>query len=269
MLTVLSVSSRNQLIQTLMSKKTATAPPLNSKFDSATLKPDLVSLRQSDYPKVQHWVRKRGDNSQVSVIKMADADSISDDDGNLNLGSDDLNQEDGVLAFLEKDNGKLISYDEKKQLYRAMRGFWNDHIDGCNPPVNWSSAGETLRNTFRDFLEGKFFYLRLCAGRWKVEELWKRNYHSWLRSFERRIAIVNSRQHKRKREEETTSSARVTQKKKAKMKAQATIPVDSDSDTSEADKTTNQAMDSGDATNAINDLSEEFDEVFYFCFDAN
>lgn len=191
---MLTVSSRNQLIQNLMSKKTSTAPLLNPNSDSATPKPGLIPLRQSDYPKVQHWVRKCGDNSQVSVIKVVDADSTSDDDGNL--GSDDTNQEDGVLAFLEKDNGKLISYDDKKQLYHAMRGFWNDHIDDCNPPVNWSSAGETLRNTFRNFLESKFFYLHLCAGRWKVEELWKRNYHSWLRSFERQNANASSRQHK-------------------------------------------------------------------------
>jgi hypothetical protein len=250
--------------------------PSGSNFNLATPKPRLIPLRQSDYPKVQHWVRKRGDSSQVSVIKVVDADSTSDDDGNL--GSDDLNHEDGVLAFLEKDNGKLISYDDKKHLYHAMRGFWNDHIDGCNPPVNWSSAGETLRNTFRDFLEGKFFYLRLCASRWKVEELWKRNYHSWLRSFERRTANASSRQHKRKRdsrEDETTSSARINQTKKAKMKARA-ISVDSDTPEANSDKT-DQAMNSGESghtmtqmsTNAINDLSEEFDEVFYFFSDAN
>jgi hypothetical protein len=163
----------------------------------------------------------------VSVIKVVDADNISDDDEGL--GGDDLSQEDGVLAFLERDDGKLISYDDKKQLYRAMRGFWNDRIraDGRSPPLNWSSAGETLRNAFRDFLESKFFYLRLCAGCWKVEELWKRNYHSWLRSFERRTANASSRQHKRKHAEETTSNARITQTKKAKMKARA-ISVDSD-----------------------------------------
>lgn len=111
---------------------------LGSNLGSTASRPELSSLRQSDYPKVKHWVRKRGDNTQVSVIKVVDADSVSDDDENL--GSDtDLSQEDGVLAFLEKDNGKLISYADKKQLYRAMRGFWNDHIDGRNPPLNWSS----------------------------------------------------------------------------------------------------------------------------------
>lgn len=256
-----------------------TAPFLNtlgSNFDSAALKPDLVPLRQSDYPKVKHWVRKRGDSSQVSVIKVVDADSISDDDEGL--GSDDLNQEDGVLAFLERDDGKLISYDDKKQLYRAMRGFWNDRIraDGRSPPLNWSSAGETLRNAFRDFLESKFFYLRLCAGRWKVEELWKRNYHSWLRSFERRTANAGSRQHKRKHAaEETTSNARITQTKKAKIKARA-ISVDSDNPASDADMTY-QAMGLGDATNAsgvasaADGLFGELDnsEVTSFFSDAN
>jgi hypothetical protein len=263
---MLTISSRNQLIQTLSSMKSSTAPFLNrSGSNLATPKPasHLIPLQQSDYPKVKHWVRKRGDNSQVSVIKVVDADSMSDDDGNL--GSDDLNQEDGVLAFLEKDDGKLISCDDKKQLYHAMRGFWNDRIDGHSPPLNWSSAGETLRNAFRDFLERKFFYLRLCAGRWKVEELWKRNYHSWLRSFERRTANANSRQHKRKLAEETTSSARTTLTKKAKMKARA---ISVDSDTHDTDKT-DQAMNSGDTTydaSAIDesDIYGDFDEVLHF-----
>jgi hypothetical protein len=109
---MLTITSRNQLIQTLTSFKSSTVPFLNSSgsnVKTATPKPNpnnhLIPLRQSEYPKVKHWVRKRGDNSQVSVIKVVDVDSMSDDD--VNLGSDDSNQEDGVLAFLEKDDGKL------------------------------------------------------------------------------------------------------------------------------------------------------------------
>ena len=262
---MLTAPFRNQLIQTLTSMTSPTASFLNSSgtnFGLVAPKPDLIPLRHSDYPKVKHWVRKRGDNSQVSVIKVVDADSMSDDDESL--GDDDLNQEDGVLAFLEKDDGKLISYDDKKQLYRAMRGFWNDRIDGRNPPLNWSSAGETLRNAFRDFLESKFFYLRLCTGRWKVEELWKRNYHSWLRSFECRTTNASSRRQKRKHTEETTSNARTTtQTKKARMKARA---ISVDSDDPDTNKTyCDEAIDSGDATNTINDgLFDELDEVLHF-----
>ena len=253
---------RNQLIQTLTSTS-LTAPLLKSSGpnpDWTTSRLDLSLLQQSDYPKVKHWVRKCGDSSQVSVIRVVDADSMLDDDENL--GGDDPNQEDGVLAFLEDDNGKLISYDDKKQLYRAMRGFWNNRIDGHNPPLNWSSAGETLRNAFQDFLESKFFYLRLCAGRWKVEELWKRIYHSWLRSFVRRTAITSARQQKRKLMEETTSSnAWISQTKKAKTKARA-ISVDLDNpDTAD---NTDQAMGSHETTNAIDGLFGESNEVLHF-----
>jgi hypothetical protein len=121
----------------------------SSSLVSTILRPDLTPLRQSDYLKVKHWVHKHGDSSQVLVIKMVDVDSISDNDENLGT-SDNLNQEnsDGILAFLENDNSRLISYDDKKQLYHAMCGFWNDHIDSFNPPLNWSSAGETLQNAF-------------------------------------------------------------------------------------------------------------------------
>lgn len=114
---MLTISSRNQLIQTLRSITSPTLPTAlflnasSSNFESAALKHDLVSLRQSDYPKVKHWVRKRGDSSQVLVIKVVDADNISDDDEGL--GGNDLSQEDSVLAFLERDDGKLISYDNK------------------------------------------------------------------------------------------------------------------------------------------------------------
>jgi len=57
----------------------------------------------------------------VAVIKVVDADSMSCHSGDdENPGSDDLNEEEGVLAFLEKDDGNLISPDERQHLYRAM-----------------------------------------------------------------------------------------------------------------------------------------------------
>jgi hypothetical protein len=92
-------------------------------------------------------------------------------------------RESGVLAFLEDENGKVINRHERKRLYAELRGFWNDHIDSNHPPDNWSSAGAIIRDKFRDILEEKFPFLRLCAGRWKVEALWKKNYHSWKRSL--------------------------------------------------------------------------------------
>jgi hypothetical protein len=111
-----------------------------------------------------------------------DADS-SDSDSESNDNHRATKQEKGVLAFLEDEHGKTINHREKKRLYSELRGFWNDNIDPSRPPKNWSSAGASLRDKFRDTIEEKFPFLRFCAGRWKVEALWKNNYHSWKRTF--------------------------------------------------------------------------------------
>jgi hypothetical protein len=141
-----------------------------------------ITLKKTDYPNVKHWERRKNDAVQFTVIKVYDtdageSDSESDDTGGIKK------HESGVLAFLEDENGKVIDHRERKRLYAELRGFWNDNIDANHPPDNWSSAGATLRDKFRDILEGKFPFLRLCAGRWKVEALWKKNYHSWKRSL--------------------------------------------------------------------------------------
>ena len=118
---------------------------------------------------------------QLSVIRVYDTDS-SDSDSESKDDEHITKRESGILAFLEDETGNVINHCERKRLYAELRGFWNDNIDTACPPGNWSSAGSTLRDKFRDTLEDKFPFLRLCAGRWKVDELWKKNYHSWKRS---------------------------------------------------------------------------------------
>src|SRR5262249_45008502 len=34
-----------------------------------------------------------------------------------------------------------------------------------------------------DDIEAKFEFLRLCSGHWKVDAVWKKNYHSWKTTF--------------------------------------------------------------------------------------
>jgi hypothetical protein len=131
---------------------------------------------------VKHWERRQNDAVQFAVIKVYDTD-ISDCDSDSNDNEGITKRESGVLAFLEEENGKVIDRHERKRLYAELRGFWNDNIDSNCPPDNWSSAGATLRDKFRDVLEEKFPFLCLCNGRWKVEALWKKNYHSWKRSL--------------------------------------------------------------------------------------
>lgn len=168
-----------QLIDVLNAK-----PPPHSGSNTqhqSTFNPPQITLNKSDYPNVKHWERRQNDAVQFAVIRVQDTDSGDFDSDSDDSG--DKKNESGVLAFLEDKNGKVIDCRERKRLYSELRGFWNDNIDAVHPPDNWSSAGATLRDKFRDILEEKFPFLRLCAGRWKVEALWKKNYHSWKRSL--------------------------------------------------------------------------------------
>lgn len=140
-------------------------------------------LRKQDYPNVKHWERRHNDATQISALKVRDADSSDYDSDSMDNVAGGVAKQEGVFAFLEDENGNVINRHKKKQLYAELRAFWNDNIDPNYPSDNWSSAGATLRDKFRDVLEEKYPFLRLCAGRWKVEALWKRNYHSWKRSL--------------------------------------------------------------------------------------
>jgi hypothetical protein len=175
------VVHRTRLISSLNTKLRRSNSSNHQTPSQPTPKP-RTTLRKSDYPNVKHWERRQNDAVQFSVIKVYDTDS-SDSDRESNDNECITKQESGVLAFLEDEHGKVIDHHERKRLYDELRGFWNDNIDSKCPPDNWSSAGATLRDKFRDILEDKFPFLRLCAGRWKVEALWKRNYHSWKRSL--------------------------------------------------------------------------------------
>ena len=191
---------------------------------------ELPPLRQANYPHIKHWTRKCGNKAQVAVIKVTDTNCVNFDDDNPE--SDDLgpSKDDGIPAFLEYEDGTLINHEEKKQLYLTMRGWWNDNIDSENPPINWSSTGETLRNSFRNFLEQKFFYLQLCSYHWKADELWKRNYHSWRRSLlnktmdsddsssDERPSADASNNKKRKRKSKSESNGAETNSSKGEKK---------------------------------------------------
>ena len=171
-----------QLITALNTKPPRSDSDSHQAQRQSISKPPQITLKKSNYPNVKHWERRKNDTVQFSVIKVYDTDSgDSDSDSEDTEGT--KKHEGGVLAFLEDENGKVISHRERKQLYAELRGFWNDNIDASHAPDNWSSAGATLRDKFRDVLEEKFPFLRLCAGRWKVEALWKKNYHSWKRSL--------------------------------------------------------------------------------------
>ncbi|KAG7086869.1 hypothetical protein E1B28_000173 [Marasmius oreades] len=205
---------QTQLLKYALSSSSPLLPGSSSSFaasqPSARLK---IPLKQSDYPLVKHWDRTPNNTSQLAIIKVTDSSNLSDisDDGSsseseAHSDSDNNKQgvpqkrrkkhggkkngkskRDGVPAYLENENGKVVDLNTKIMVYDDARAIWNQRIDLAKPPANWSSAGAELRDEFRDVLEEKHPFLQLCSRRWKVEEIWKRNYHSWLKARLKRL----------------------------------------------------------------------------------
>jgi len=146
-----------------------------------TPKSPPITLSKSNYPNVKYWEKQHNNAVQISAIKVCDTDaSDSDKESSDNEG---ITKQESGIQFLEDKSGNAIDHNKRKRLYAELQGFWNDNIDSNCPPNNWSSAGSALHNKFRDVIEAKFPFLWFCAGRWKVDALWKKNYHSWKRSL--------------------------------------------------------------------------------------
>ncbi|KAL0572505.1 hypothetical protein V5O48_009458 [Marasmius crinis-equi] len=194
-------------------------PSAGSALSMASTGPRIV-LQKSEYPNVKHWDRIENDKSQLAIIKVTSIDNTdmqgsTMDNEDDNESSDSESKSDstsdmcanpesgkrkrkksaangkksqskkgrnaGVPAYLEDENGKTVTISMKKRVYSDAKGYWNDTIqDITKAPPNWTNAGAKLRDGFRDILEDKHPFLRLCSDQWKVEEVWKRQYHSWL-----------------------------------------------------------------------------------------
>jgi hypothetical protein len=188
---------RSRLIANLSTKSAMSNPGHDTDpphISRGILQQIPTPLKEADYPYVKYWHHRRRDKARYTPIKVT-SKAINDDDESSESDSDDAasKRKEKVFPFLEKENGEVICASEKDVLYDEVRAWWNDNITAARTPRNWSSAGATLRDKFRLDIEAKFPFLRLCSGHWKVDELWKRNYHSWKTTFLQRIEKAKKR----------------------------------------------------------------------------
>lgn len=85
-------------------------------------------------------------------------------------------------TFLEDPRGLQISPELLESLLGDVRGFWNDRKDASPPLCPWNKMGLRIKEEFRTLLEGKYPFLRLCEGHWKVGQLWINHYSAWERN---------------------------------------------------------------------------------------
>ena len=90
-----------------------------------------------------------------------------------------------ATLFIEDEFGKPVSQEVLDALHRDIRGFWADKLADpkARSQLGPSNAiGFQISEEFRILLEGKYPWLRLCEGHWKVTQLWKSNWTSWARN---------------------------------------------------------------------------------------
>lgn len=84
-----------------------------------------------------------------------------------------------LSTFIEDERGQPVDNEVRDTLFKDMRGFWNDRKDKNPPLTNWGNTGAEVSEEFRKLLEGKYPFLRLCSGHWKVAQLWSNYFSSW------------------------------------------------------------------------------------------
>lgn len=160
---------------------------------------------------VKNWSRNGKNKAQIATIWITDETDLTKDQPNMLLNginsnsalqptydTDDDNDDDiprskagkrGVPSFICGTDGKIVSPGLLKQIFTTARGFFNDEIDRNRNsiPANWTASGQSLRDKFRYQMGSSFFCLRLGEGHWKIDMIWKRTYHSWLRSYTNRL----------------------------------------------------------------------------------
>ncbi|KAF9786265.1 hypothetical protein BJ322DRAFT_1108124 [Thelephora terrestris] len=85
-------------------------------------------------------------------------------------------------AFLEDEFGNTVPEGVRDAVYKDVRGFF---LDKSQDPDTRDKLGPReqigfeLAEAFRITLEGKYPWLRLCDGHWKVSQLWTNVWSSW------------------------------------------------------------------------------------------
>ncbi|KAK1224526.1 hypothetical protein PQX77_012572, partial [Marasmius sp. AFHP31] len=148
-------------------------PPVSSSSTSSVEAPMAnVSMRKKhEDTNVTWWMRPPSTNKVAT--KLVDAK----DEASGSSYS--------VYAWMQEEDGSLISLSTKQQVYQDHHGFWTEQ-ELTNPPDNYSSLKPSQIDAFITYIEPKHAFLTLCDGHWKARELVKNNYKSWRTTWSRR-----------------------------------------------------------------------------------
>lgn len=94
--------------------------------------------------------------------------------------------------FYEDEYGKPVSEDVKTAVRQDLAGYWTDMVKKGKVPTAWGAMGIEDRNMYRQLMESKYPWLRLCAGHWKSGQIWISNWKGDNKKFKDPITITDS-----------------------------------------------------------------------------
>ena len=77
-----------------------------------------------------------------------------------------------LTLFFESASGQPVSLEVKKEVQTDLSGYWLDMLRSGERPTNYYGLGLIRREHYRDTMENKYPWLRLCDGHWKVRMIW-------------------------------------------------------------------------------------------------
>jgi len=87
-----------------------------------------------------------------------------------------------LSLFFEDEFGELVSDEVKDEIRGDLYAYWTDMLNAKVIPGAYKSMGFERKEDYRKTMEGKFPWLRLCEGHWKVKQIWTNHISTWRKS---------------------------------------------------------------------------------------
>ena len=149
---------------------------------------DPVSPQREDYPLVKHWTSnswkaiRRNPSKDKGKGRERDESHDRDSEGDSyvknNIPRNDRDDSINIL-FWEDKFGNVIPSSQRTMVTREMRAFWQEKHERKVSLGSLGGIGRGLRDEFRNLMEERFPWLRLCEDHWKVDQLWINHFSSW------------------------------------------------------------------------------------------
>lgn len=81
--------------------------------------------------------------------------------------------------WMEDEFGRPIPEAVRSNLREDANSYWTDMYKEGEIPVNWVDLGYARKEDFRNTMEDKYQWLRLCDGNWKTRQLWINTLKQW------------------------------------------------------------------------------------------